>query len=90
VWLHLLDQTGVRRSESDIEWDAVDWQTGSVVVRGKTGERQIPLGKSTTLLAWLRRRHGKYPWTGTRGQRLGAATLYNLLNESPYMQDCLH
>jgi hypothetical protein len=43
VWLHFLDETGCRRSESEIDWTAIDWSRHSVVVSGKTGARELPL-----------------------------------------------
>jgi site-specific recombinase XerD len=78
VWLHLLEQTGVRRTESDIDWAAIDWEKNSVVVRGKTGERELPLGSCGRLLAWLKGKNPEFPWLGFRGQRLRGAALYNL------------
>jgi hypothetical protein len=41
VWLQFLNETGCRRSESEIDWSSIDWLRRSVIVRGKTGEREI-------------------------------------------------
>ena len=43
VWIQFLNETGCRRSESEIDWSCIDWLRRSVVVRGKTGERELPL-----------------------------------------------
>jgi hypothetical protein len=43
VWLQFTNETGCRRTEGDIDWDSVNWRRRSVVVRGKTGERELPL-----------------------------------------------
>jgi hypothetical protein len=43
VWIQFLNETGCRRSESEIDWSCINWLRRSVVVRGKTGERELPL-----------------------------------------------
>jgi site-specific recombinase XerD len=80
VWLHFLDETGCRRSESEIDWTAIDWSRHSVVVRGKTGTRELPLSaRMVRKLEFLFRRKRKtYPWTGNKGQRLSGEVLYYL------------
>jgi integrase len=78
AWLHFCEQTGVRRTESDIDWNSVDWLEGAIVVRGKTGQRQLPLGRMRRLLGWLVRKNPAFPWVGCRGQRLSPSVLYNL------------
>lgn len=78
VWLALIEQLGLRRSEAMIEWRQIDWTTGSITVVGKTGARELPLNKSMMkLLGWLQRTHPLFPWCGARGQRLSAGVLYN-------------
>jgi integrase len=83
VWLQFLNETGCRRSESEIEWSCIDWLRRSVVVRGKTGERELPLGRKmirTLQFLFLRRR--SVPWTGCRSQVLSAAVLYTLFKKA--------
>lgn len=43
VWIQFLNETGCRRSESEVDWNCIDWLRCSVVVRGKTGEREFHL-----------------------------------------------
>ena len=35
VWLQFVNETGCRRTESEIDWNSIDWLRRSVVVRGK-------------------------------------------------------
>lgn len=77
IWLHLLDSLGLRRTESIVSWDQFDFAAGTVTVHGKTGTRTLPLSRRMRrLLGWLHRRRPGSPWVGSRGRRLGGATLY--------------
>lgn len=77
IWLHLLDSLGLRRTESIVSWDQFDLASGTVTVHGKTGTRTLPLSRRMCrLLRWLHRRRPRTPWVGSRGRRLGGATLY--------------
>ena len=83
AWLHFLNETGCRRTESEIDWSCVDWLRRSVVVRGKTGERELPLSRKmirTLQFLFLRRRAA--PWTGCRSQKLSAGVLYWLFKKA--------
>jgi integrase len=83
VWLQFLNETGCRRSESEIDWSSVDWLHRSVVVRGKTGERELPLSrKMIRALQFLFRRRRSAPWTGCRSQILSAGVLYCLFKKA--------
>jgi integrase len=83
VWIQFLNGTGCRRSESEIDWTCVDWLRRSVVVRGKTGERELPLSrKMIRCLQFLYRRGNSTPWTGHRAQRLSAGVLYCLFKQA--------
>ena len=83
VWLQFLNETGCRRSESEIDWSSVDWLRRSVVVRGKTGERELPLSrKMIRTLQFLFRRRRSVPWTGCRSQILSAGVLYCLFKKA--------
>jgi len=79
IWLQFVEALGLRRSESEIEWAAINWVGKSVTVDGKTGPRELPLtDQLLKKLAWLKRRNWNYPWLGARGQALKGRTLYNL------------
>jgi len=79
IWLRFVEALGLRRSESEIRFDAVDFAKKSVVVDGKTGPRELPLTpKMLRRLAWLHRRNGEYLWLGARGQELKGRSLYNV------------
>jgi integrase len=83
VWLHFMNETSCRRSESDIDWPAINWSQRSVLVRGKTGERELPLSSQMMRrLQFLFLRGGSYPWSGYRGQRLSGQVLYYLLKRA--------
>src|ERR1700728_4867484 len=83
VWIQFLNETGCRRSESEIDWTCIDWLRRSVVVRGKTGERELPLSrKMIRCLQFLYRRDKSAPWTGHRAQRLSAGVLYFLFKQA--------
>ena len=82
VWLRFIESLGLRRSESEISWNDVKWSEKSVLVNGKTGERELPLSrKLIKLLEWLHRRNWKYPWRGARGQELKGQVLYNIFKQ---------
>ena len=79
VWLQLLEALGLRRSESEVQWSAINWTKKSVIVTGKTGARELPLSeKMLRRLAWLRRRNWSFPWLGARDQELRGRVLYNI------------
>jgi integrase len=83
VWLQFLNETGCRRSESEIDWSSVDWLRRSVIVRGKTGERELPLShKMIRTLQFLFCRRRSAPWTGCRSQILSAGVLYCLFKKA--------
>ncbi|MBV8279873.1 MAG: site-specific integrase [Verrucomicrobia bacterium] len=83
VWLQFLNETGCRRSESEIDWSSIDWLRRSVIVRGKTGERELPLSrKMIRTLQFLFRRRRSAPWTGCRSQMLSAGVLYCLFKKA--------
>lgn len=78
IWITLLEELGLRRTESAIEWDQIHG-AGSVVVTGKTGERELPISRRLLrLLGWLRLRNPGFPWVGARGQKLSGGVLYNI------------
>jgi integrase len=78
VWLAMVEELGLRRSESEIGWDQVQW-TGSISVFGKTGRRELPLSRRMLrLLSWLRRQNPTYPWIGAHAQKLSGGVLYNI------------
>ena len=78
VWLALVEELGLRRGESTLEWDQIDW-SGSVKVEGKTGQRELPLSqRMLRLLSWLRTKHQAAPWLGARNQKLSGGVLYNI------------
>ncbi len=78
VWLAFVEELGLRRSESVIEWRQIDWVAQAVTVVGKTGSRELPLsGSMLRRLRWLRRKNPLFPWCGNRGQRLSGGVLYN-------------
>lgn len=82
VWVLFVEELGLRRSESQVDWSQFDWIRGAVTVTGKTGPRELPLGKQMIRrLRWLQRRHQAYPWRGARGQRLSAGGIYNLFKQ---------
>ncbi len=79
VWIHLMDELGLRRGESAFGWDRVDFDRGCLTVTGKTGERTLPLSDTMhRRLRWLQDRHPVYPWLGDRGQPLSPDVLYVL------------
>ena len=89
VWIQFLDETGCRRSESEIDWSCIDWRRHSVVVRGKTGERELPLSpEMIRRLQFLYLRGSSTPWTGHRDQKLSAGVLYCLFKEAAEKIGC--
>jgi site-specific recombinase XerD len=89
VWIQFLNETGCRRSESEIDWSCIDWLRRSVVVRGKTGERELPLSrKMIRRLQFLYLRGNSAPWTGHREQKLSAGVLYCLFKEAAKKIGC--
>jgi integrase len=89
VWIQFLDETGCRRSESEIDWSCIDWIRHSVVVRGKTGERELPLSpEMIRRLQFLFLRGSSTPWTGHRDQKLSAGVLYCLFKEAAQKIGC--
>jgi integrase/recombinase XerC len=80
IWLQFLRETGCRRAESDIDWTSIDWFRSSVTVRGKTGERELPLSRQMLrrFQFLFARKRRPYPWIGNRGQRLSMGVLYCL------------
>jgi integrase len=83
VWLQFVNETGCRRAESEIDWSSIDWLRRSVVVRGKTGERELPLSrKMIRTLQFLIHRRGSSPWIGCRSQKLSAGVLYCLFKKA--------
>ena len=73
----------VAGAESEIDWSAIDWLRRSVVVRGKTGERELPLSrKMIRTLQFLFLRRSSAPWTGCRSQILSAGVLYCLFKQA--------
>ena len=83
VWLQFVNETGCRRAESEIDWSSIDWLRRSVVVRGKTGERELPLSrKMIRTLQFLFLRRSSAPWTGCRSQVLSAGVLYCLFKQA--------
>lgn len=82
VWISLVDELGLRRSEADIGWHQVDFDNAAVTVFGKTGPRALPLSAGLVrVLRWLHARRPDAPWSGARGQRLDAATLYEIFKD---------
>jgi integrase len=78
IWIRWLAESGVRRSESQIGWEDIDWKRMSVIVNGKTGSRELPLGrKCLRRFLFLKRRGRSTPWTGGRGQKLAGGSMYN-------------
>lgn len=78
-WLQFLDETAARRGESVIHFEQIDWQRNTVMLRGKTGIRELPLSSQLRRrLAWLLRRHPHAVWCGHRLQPLTAGSLYNI------------
>ncbi len=83
VWLQFVNETGCRRTESEIDWNSIDWLRRCVVVRGKTGERELPLiRRMIRSLQFLFLRRGSAPWTGSRSQKLSAGVLYCLFKKA--------
>jgi site-specific recombinase XerD len=89
VWIQFLNETGCRRSESEIDWSCIDWLRRSVVVRGKTGERELPLSPDMIRrLQFLYLRRSSTPWVGQRDQKLSAGVLYCLFKEAAEKIGC--
>ncbi len=82
IWIRWLAESGVRRSESLIEWENINWERMSVTVHGKTGTRELPLSqKSLRRFLFLKLKGRLTPWTGAYGQTLGGGSLYNLFKK---------
>gem|GEM_PF-4435400 len=84
VYLHVLRELGVRKSEgAGIQWNDINWTEGSVLIRGKGGyTRQLPLSRRLLrMFAILRNRSVLSPWIGAKGQILNARCLDHLLKK---------
>lgn len=84
VYLHVLRELGVRKSEgAGIQWNDINWTVGSVLIRCKGGyTRQLPLSRRLVkLFAILRNRSVLSPWIGARDQILNARGLDHLLKK---------
>ena len=78
IFLAVLDELALRRSEAFFDWEDVDFKTAVVLIHGKGGDtRRLPLSRRLVrLLNWLRRRTPLYPWTGNDGRRLKPDSMY--------------
>jgi len=84
VYLHVLRELGVRKSEgAGIQWNDINWTEGSVLIHGKGGyTRQLPLShRLVRMFAILRNRSVISPWIGAKGQILNARCLDHLLKK---------
>lgn len=80
VWIYVLDTLGIRRGETPMTWDHINFIDCTMIVSGKTGTRILPLTKKLVrLLKWLRKSHPRVPWIGAKGQAMSIATMAGLL-----------
>lgn len=63
IWIQFLAESAVRRSESEIAWDNLDWTRESVAISGKTGARELPLSKKMMRRFAFLLRRGRVPGT---------------------------
>lgn len=78
VFIALLDELALRRSEAFFQWPSVNFADATVTILGKGGDtRRLPLSRRlVALLRWLRSRSPMFPWTDRRGRKLRADTMY--------------
>jgi len=84
AWLLLTLEWGARIGETEITWDQIDLERGSVLLRGKTGEDWAPISaRGIRILGYLRRcaPAASGPFTGIQGKMVSSDYLYRIFKD---------
>lgn len=78
IFITLVDELALRRTEAFFAWTDVDFDKGEILVHGKGGDRRrLPLShRLLRLLKWLRVRSSSNPWTSPHGRPLKPDSMY--------------
>jgi len=78
IFITLVDELALRRTEAFFAWTDVDYDQGEILIHGKGGDtRRLPLSHGLVrLLRWLQQRSPMSPWTGPNGRSLKPDTMY--------------